>query len=127
MATSVKTDNSEHYVEFDEYIDYQLQKTRSHIKWTDILTAIAGVGTMALGYLLLFVVLDHWVVEGGFSRISRGLMLGGLVLTAVAWLAWSVVVPYWKQVNRLFAARSIERSDPSFKNTLLNLVDIQNS
>lgn len=126
MASTIETDESQ-YVDFDEYIDFQLQKTRSTIKWTDIATAAVGLGTLVLTYLLFFVVLDHWVIDGGFGRTARLAMLGFVALIAVGWLAVLIARPYLMQVNRLFAARAIESAEPGLKSTLLNLVDLQES
>jgi hypothetical protein len=125
MATTVDHEHDQHYVEFDEYIDFQLHKTRSNIKWTDIATALVGTGVLFLTYLLFFVLLDHWVIDGGFSPLARGMMLGLLLLAVAAWLGWRVVLPYLRQVNTLFAARTIERSEPALKSSLLNLVDLR--
>ncbi len=125
MATSAEPHSPQQYVDFDEYIDFQLQRTRTNIKITDILTAAGGAAVLLLGYLLVFVVFDHWVIAGGFGYAARLLMLGAIVLAVGAWVGWKVVRPYLKSVNRLFAARVIERSEPKFNSTLLNLVDLR--
>ena len=125
MATSVEPQAKKRYAEFDEFVDYHLQKTRSNIKWTDILTALAAIVTLVVSYLLIFVVLDHWVVDGGFGYTTRVLMLAGIVVAAVVWLAWKIVLPYSKNVTSLFAARTIEASAPELKSGLLNLVDLR--
>jgi len=124
MATTSTTAQRK-YVEFDEFIDFQLQKTRSGIKANDILTALAGVATLFLAYLLVFVVFDHWIVDGGFSPVGRWLMLGGLLVACAAWVVWRVVIPSRKHVTGLYAARAIETTEPGLKHTLLNLVDLR--
>ncbi|MEI8022250.1 MAG: hypothetical protein WCH39_28830, partial [Schlesneria sp.] len=65
------TSNAGNYVDFDEYVGLKLEKTRSTIRTTDLLTALAGVAAMFLGYLLLFVVFDQWVVRDGFGPTWR--------------------------------------------------------
>ncbi len=128
MATSIEpaTKNpQQQYADFDEYVDFQLQKTRQNIKATDILTTLAGVVTLVLAYLLVFVVLDHWVIPGGFGYATRVLMLGSVVLLSSAWLVWRVVLPYFRVVTGLYAARAIEHSEPELKGNLLNLVDLR--
>jgi len=119
--------NSSNYVEFDEYVDLKLQKTRSTIKTTDLLVALAGVAAMFLGYLLVFVVLDQWVIPGGFGIALRWMLLMTLLLLTAAWLGWKVGLPYLRSVNRLFAAQEIEKADPDLKSSLLNLVDLRDS
>lgn len=126
-SSAAGSPNSSRYVEFDEYVDLKLQKTRSTIKTTDLLVALAGVAAMFLGYLLIFVVLDQWVVPGGFGTASRWILLSTLVLLTVAWLGWKVGLPYLRTVNRLFAAQEIEKADPELNSSLLNLVDLRES
>lgn len=125
MSTSAGSANSARYVDFDEYVDLKLQKTRSTIKSTDLLVALAGVAAMFLGYLLVFVVLDQWVVPGGFGIGLRWALLLTLLTGTITWLVWKVGVPYIRSVNRLYAARELERSEPGFRSSLLNLVDLR--
>ncbi|MBT6157312.1 MAG: hypothetical protein HOL01_14310 [Planctomycetaceae bacterium] len=113
------------YVDFDEYVDFQLEKTRHSIKWTDIVTATAVVAAFVVGYLLLFTILDHWLVPGGFSHTARFAMVGGLLAVTAVWLTWKVILPYLKQVSGLYAARMIESTEPGLKSSLLNLVDLR--
>ena len=125
MPTTAEPRTQEQYVDFDEFVDFQLKKTRANIKLTDILTAATGAATLVLGYLLIFTILDHWVIDGGFGTLSRSLLFGLLMVATTAWLYWRIAVPYLKNVTGLFAARVLEESDPSLKSTLLNLVDLQ--
>ncbi|MDB5346952.1 MAG: hypothetical protein JWP89_5329 [Schlesneria sp.] len=126
-STATGSGNSSRYLDFDEYVDLKLQKTRSTIKTTDILVALAGVAAMFLGYLLVFVIFDQWVVLGGFSIGLRWLLLSTLLLLTGAWLGWKVGRPYLRTVNRLFAANEIEKADADLKSNLLNLVDLRAS
>ena len=126
MATSTPT-GQQQYVDFDEYIDFQLQKTRSHIKWTDVLTAAAGVVTFLLAYVLLFTLVDQWLIPGGFGPNARLLMFGAVMAACAGWATWRVIIPYLKRVTRLYAAREIEKAHPELKSTLLNLVDLERS
>ncbi|MBS0202647.1 MAG: hypothetical protein JSS49_07075 [Planctomycetes bacterium] len=126
-STTAGSSNSSRYLDFDEYVDLKLQKTRSTIKTTDILVALAGVAAMFLGYLLVFVVCDQWVVPGGFSIGLRWTLLLTLLVLTAAWLAWKVGVPYLRSVNRLYAAHEIEKADPDLKSNLLNLIDLRDS
>lgn len=126
-STASGSGNSSRYLDFDEYVDLKLQQTRSSIKTTDILVALAGVAAMFLSYLLVFVIFDQWVVTGGFSIGVRWLLLSTLLLLTAAWLVWKVGLPYFRNVNRLFAAREIEKADAELKSNLLNLVDLRSS
>ena len=113
------------YVDFDEYVDFQLEKTRHSIKWTDIVTAAAVVAAFVVGYLLLFAIVDHWLIPGGFGHTARFVMVGGLLAVTAGWLTWRVILPYLKQVSGLYAAQMIESTEPGLKSSLLNLVDLR--
>jgi collagen type III alpha len=116
---------AQNFVDFDEYVDYQLEKTRSHIKQNDIFTTLAWVGTAFIAYLLAFVVLDQWVIDGGFGYRPRLVMLSLLVSILAAVLGRRVVWPLLKQVHPLYAARVIEKAEPALKSNLLNYVDLR--
>lgn len=124
-STASGPGNSSRYLDFDEYVDLKLQKTRATIKTTDILVALAGMAAMFLGYLLVFVIFDQWVVPGGFSIGLRWVLLSTLLLLTCAWLGWKVGRPYLRSVNRLFAANEIEKADGNLKSNLLNLIDLR--
>ena len=127
MATPSGQVHGQEYVDFDEYIDIQLRKTRSTIKTTDVLTAAVGILTLLTLYLLLFVICDHWIVPGGFGPTSRGIMLA-LVATAICgWGIVKIIVPCRSRVSGLYAASTIEKASPALKSSLLNLVDIARS
>ncbi len=90
MSTASKspesTENREgHYAKFDEYVDFQISKTGSNIKANDLLTTGVGISTIFLGYLLIFVICDHWIIKGGFGHTSRLLMLAAVVLACLGW------------------------------------------
>lgn len=113
------------YVNFEEFIDYHLHRTRSQFKVTDIATACVLCGLGLASYLLLFVVMDQWVIPGGWPVAARIGMLG-VVVGAMTWLiARRVVRPLTRSVNALYAAREIEKTDPKLKGTLLAAVDLQ--
>lgn len=126
MSTTIEPqEGSPAYVEYDEYIEFQLSKTQSQIKRTELLTSSAWMGIGILSYLLTFVVLDQWLIPGGFGRTGRIVWFIGLISGGGFWLVWRVLLPWTKQIHELYAANMIERSDPRLKSTLLNLVDLQ--
>ena len=63
------------YLDFDQYIEHQVEKARRGIRGTDLLTAGVGLAVLVLAYLCLFVILDHWVIPGGFSPAMRTVLL----------------------------------------------------
>src|SRR5262249_38588488 len=102
-----------HYVDYEEYVDFQLEKTRSNIKMTDIFATRTALAVAIIGYLLLFVVFDQWVLEGGFGYVSRVCLLAVLSVAVLGTLTWRVLIPLLRRVHPLYAARVIERSDPN--------------
>tara|TARA_R110002072_G_C7978294_1_gene535827 strand:- start:323 stop:4150 length:3828 start_codon:yes stop_codon:yes gene_type:complete len=115
------------YAEFDEYISYQLRKTQTGIRSTDIFTAVCGAAVFVISYLLVFVVLDHWVVTGGFGNAMRAVLLVGLLVGTLVWIGWKVVWPCFRRVNSLYAAKALEEASPELKSTLLNYVDLRSA
>jgi collagen type III alpha len=112
------------YVDFDEYIDIQLRKTSSTIKSTDVLTAVVGAGTLLTTYLLIFIVFDQWVIPGGFGSTARVVLLSSLLVAVAGWIGWKVIWPWRRHVNGLYSATTIEKASPSFKGSLVSLVDL---
>ncbi|MDG2389789.1 MAG: hypothetical protein P8M30_10770 [Planctomycetaceae bacterium] len=127
MSSTTPSKASSKYVEYDEFVDYQLEKTRSEIKWNDVLTTLAGIATLTLAYLFMFTMLDHWVIDGGFTRSARAIFLFSLVIVSAGWVLWKIVIPWWRKVHALFAARMIEEHVPGLKSNLINLIDLESA
>ncbi|MCA9087701.1 MAG: hypothetical protein KDA90_03595, partial [Planctomycetaceae bacterium] len=115
------------YVDFDEFIDYQLRKARGGIHQTDILLGSVVLGLIAFSYLLVFVIFDQWIVPNGFSPTTRLVMLGIVLTGSLSWSFYKIVLPLLRQINVLYAARQIERAFPELKSTLLTWVELRNS
>jgi len=122
-----RTPDAKHYVDYEEYVDFQLEKTRSSIKLTDIFTTLTTLAVAVIGYLLVFVFFDQWVLDGGFGYTSRVCLLTLLMVGVLGTLAWRVLLPLLRRVHPLYAARVIERSDPNLKSNLVNFVDVRRS
>jgi hypothetical protein len=127
MATTTEAPrpDAQQYVDYEEYVDFQLEKTRSSIKLTDIFTTLTALAVAVIGYLLVFVVLDQWVIDGGFGYAARVGLLGVLAAVVLGTLTWRVLLPVIRRVHPLYAARVIERSDPNLKSNLVNFVDVR--
>ncbi|MCA9061023.1 MAG: hypothetical protein KDA85_21070, partial [Planctomycetaceae bacterium] len=124
MATvSEQLDSS--FAECDEFIDFQVETARERIRWTDVLTASVVTGLLLISYVLLFTVLDHWVIAGGFNPWVRaaGLIL---VLAATGAIAFRFVLrPMMQQIHPLFAARALDQGKTGLDGSLLAVVDLQ--
>ncbi|QDT89374.1 hypothetical protein [Gimesia algae] len=115
------------YAKFDEYVDYQVSKTGSNIKANDLLTTAVGITAIFLGYLLVFVLFDHWIIKGGFGHTARLLMLAGVFLACLGWAVWKLILPYFKKVTHLYSAQALEQTSAEMEGSLLNLIDLKNS
>ncbi|MDB5385709.1 MAG: hypothetical protein JWM11_1355 [Planctomycetaceae bacterium] len=124
-ATLEQRSGNQPYVDCDEYVDIQLSRTQSQIKATELLLSASALGLAVLAYVLTFVVLDQWIIPGGFSVFARAIWFGLLVAGGGSWLTSRILIPWFKTVHELYAAKMIESSDPTLKSSVLNLVDMQ--
>jgi hypothetical protein len=109
-------------VKYDQYIDEQIRATRRTVKAVDLAAALVALASGVLAYLLAFALVEHWLVPSGFSVAVRYLLFAVLV-------GWTGVFAYrqlwplvWRAINPVYAARTIEQSSPTLKNTLVNLL-----
>ncbi|MBV8381770.1 MAG: hypothetical protein JOZ63_04140, partial [Planctomycetaceae bacterium] len=109
-------------LDYEQYIDHQLGRTRAKIKMTDILTASLMLVAATLGVLLLEVVLDHAV---GLPVWLRRIVLVSGLAGAAAFSAVRIVLPLIRRVNGLYAAKTIEEADPAFQNSLINYIELR--
>jgi hypothetical protein len=109
-------------VEYDEFIEAQLRKTRSHVRFVDLACDLMVLAAGVLGFFLLAGLIDHWIVPGGLGFWGRLLLLIGLVVVVACYLVRQVLPLLLRRINPLYAAYTIERSRPSLKNALVNFL-----
>jgi hypothetical protein len=104
--------------QYDQFIDQQLGKTCLRVKLVELGAYGMGLLGFLLAYLLLVVLLDHWVIELGFwGRLLALLALLG----SVGWFLVRHLGPILiRRINPLFAAHAVEQTEPRFKNSLIN-------
>ncbi|MGE0536839.1 MAG: hypothetical protein AB7O68_17845 [Pirellulales bacterium] len=109
-------------VECDKFIEGQLSATRGQVKGVEIATSLLKLLVGLIAYFLLLVVVDHWVLPGGLGFWTRLLALIGL-LAAGGWYLTARVFPlFGKRVNPVYAAYSIEKTQPTLKNSVINFL-----
>ncbi len=127
VSITQESTESSRFVQPDEFIQHQLQRAQSRIQTTDILSALVLSGLLLVGYVLVFTLLDHWVIEGGFRPVTRAVMLLA-VLSCCAVLIYRFVFRRMNSaINPLFAAQMLEHGIESSRGSLLTLIDLRNS
>jgi len=109
-------------LDYEQYIDHQLSRTRSRIKMTDLLTASMMLVAAAVAILFVEVVLDH---AFGLPVWVRRIVLFAGMTGGIAFAIVRIGLPLIGRVNGFYAARTIEESDPAFKNSLINYLDLK--
>jgi hypothetical protein len=109
-------------VQYDQYIDTQIKNTRRAVKLVDVATALVMLATSLLAFLLTAAIVEHWLVPGGFSVAVRTVLFVILVGGA-GYFAYRRLWPLMRRaINPVYAAHTIERSSPTLKNSLINLL-----
>src|SRR5947208_3465340 len=109
-------------LDYEQYIEHQIHRTRARIKVTDVLTACLILATAALALLFVEVVLDHLL---GLPLWFRRIVLYSGVIGGGFFAAVRVVRPLISRVNAFYAAKTIEEAHPAFKNSLISYLDFQ--
>ncbi|HJT30578.1 MAG TPA: hypothetical protein VJ783_00825 [Pirellulales bacterium] len=114
-------------VEFDQYIESQIHRTRRQVKGVDLSTSLMLLAVGTLVYLMLVALADHWLVSGGLGFAGR--LTAFLVLAAgvTFYVAWRVAPLLVRRINPVYAAHTIERSRPGIKNSLINFLLLRSS
>jgi collagen type III alpha len=99
-----------------------LAQTSRHLRWVDLANVLLRLAVGLLGYLILVVLLDHWVVSGGLSNTGRVVTLLILIVSAIGYLYWFMVRPLLQPINPVYVAHTIEKSRSKVKNSLINFL-----
>jgi hypothetical protein len=122
MTLGTQTQPQGKLLDYEQFIDHQLQRTRKRIKFTDITTACLTLVVGFLGVLFLEVVFDH--VFGMPLWLREIILFSGVALIAV-YSAFRIVTPLVSRINALYAAKTIEGAEPAFKNSLINYLELR--
>jgi len=106
----------------EQYIDRELTKTRTHIRLVDVFSGLMLAAAFTLAFFLTLALLDHWLIPGGLGTWSRTLALLAFLGCAGFWGAKHLFPALIRPINPLYAAQTIERAQPSLKNSLLNFL-----
>lgn len=113
------------FVEYDEFVEIQIAKTRESLRSNEIITALTQLAALLTGYLLVVVILDQWVADRGLSPSVRSVMLLGLIAASGAIVFQRILWPLFRRIHPLYAARVIEQAESRFQGNLVNWIDLK--
>ncbi len=109
-------------VRYHDYIDQKIETTRRMVKVVDLATSLVELTVAVLLFLLLAVVVEHWLVPSGFPVAVR-VVLFGVLVAGIGYFAirrlWPLCI---RAINPVYAAQTIEHGSPTLKNGLINLL-----
>jgi hypothetical protein len=109
-------------VQYDQYIDTQIQSTRRAVKAVDWATALVELSAGVIAFLLAVAIVEHWLVPGGFPVGVRTALFLCLIGT-LSYFAYRRLWPLCRRaINPVYAAHAIEQHSPTLKNSLINLL-----
>lgn len=109
-------------VNYGHYVNEQIEHTRDQVKLMEVASESALLIVVFLGYVLAWVVADHWLVAGGLSVALRFVAFAVLVVLGVGLYCWRILPLLIRRINPIYAAAAIEKSQPSLKNSLINFL-----
>ena len=123
MASSPPTTALHSAPELDanEYvIQNHIEGARRHVKLVELFAALMLLLAGSLGYFLLAVLVDHWVIS---LTPSLRFLTMLIYVVGAAVFGWIFIAQLLMQrINPLYAANAIEQNAPSLKNSLVNFL-----
>ncbi len=108
----------------DQFVSGQVQKAAAHVRWVEVATHLALAATIFLASLLVFCVIDAWLLS--FSPMFRLVALVAIVLGCLGYAIWKTLPLLILKINPVYAAKMIEDAQPGLKNSLLNYLTLRN-
>ena len=111
---------SREIAETAQYIERQIDKTRTHVRLHDIAAGVLLLTAGTIAFLLAVILIDHWVAPLGFWGRSVALLV---LILGWGYGCWrQVKPPLLQRINPVYAARAIEDGVPGLKNSLINFL-----
>ena len=99
-----------------------VRKTRGEVKGVEIAAALMTLGAGSTLYFLAAAIVDHWLLPHGMGFWGRLLCLA-MFLAGAGYFAVRELLPaIVYRINPIYAAKTIESSRPSLKNSLINFL-----
>ncbi|MCG8583882.1 MAG: hypothetical protein MI757_04130 [Pirellulales bacterium] len=107
---------------YQDYIEDQLDRTSSYVRTVDIAVAMTTLLIGVFVIMLTAAVVDHWIIPGGLGGFGRWVFFIALAGGAGYYTTRFVLPLFIRRINPLYAARAIEQSEPTLKNSLINFL-----
>jgi len=106
----------------ERYLARRLAEAGAEVKGVALTTIVLSAGVAGMIWLLVGVLVEHWLVPGGLPPWARWTWLA-IAVAAAAFAAWRWILPIVRsRVNLVYAARAIEREHPELHNDVVNAV-----
>jgi hypothetical protein len=109
--------------ESERFVVGQLARAGRYLKMMELFGSLMVLGIGVLLFLLAVVVVDAWVFELGFW--ARLVVLMVLAAGSLAYFALVMLPLLVHRINPAYAARTIEKSEPALKNSLINFLSFR--
>ena len=106
----------------EQYLARRFASAISDFKGMALATFLLAFAVAAVGWIVVGVLVEHWLVPGGLPAWGRWVWFGIGIMAAVAALVRWIVPLLRYRVNLVYAARAIEREHPELHNDLVNAV-----
>ncbi|MBY0524967.1 MAG: hypothetical protein K2R98_16295 [Gemmataceae bacterium] len=106
----------------EAFVEQQLYRALGRIRLFDLTAGALGLVIGTGAYALSMILLDRYF---DLAPLTRQLALAGYSIAAVAYVGLFLVRPLLRTVNPYYAARQVEQTLPSAKNSVVNWLDLR--
>src|SRR5688572_8347825 len=79
------------FIEYDQFIEQQLDKTRGQVRLVDIASGLLLLLTGTLVYFFVVALIDHWVMRTGLGFWGRLFFFAVYLIGALVFVAREIV------------------------------------
>jgi hypothetical protein len=122
MATLRDPVKAEPVAKYEAFVEEKLAQARGRIRMLDLGAGLLGLLAGTMIFALVMGWLDRWLQ---FSLGVRQFALAAYGLAAVIYLIAAIIWPMVRRLNPYYAARQVEQTLPSAKNSVINWLDLR--
>ncbi|MCL2117072.1 MAG: hypothetical protein FWH27_01465 [Planctomycetaceae bacterium] len=100
----------------------RINQTRRQVRTVELVTTLVTLAACLLMFLLVSVLVDHWVFKNGTPLVLRYLGLAGITGAGVVYFVLRLIPLIRFSINPAYAAEVLEQWHPGMKNRLVNWV-----